>query len=57
MLSLVLCKLGYVMIIQYIRKNLKQLMKKEKEPEVFFQDKLAGLLKRAMADAAKDDHK
>lgn len=57
MLALVICKLGYVLIIQYIRKNLKKMMKKEKEPEVFFQDKLGGLLKRAMADAAKDDHK
>lgn len=57
MLALVLCKLGYVLVVQYIRKNLKKMMKKEKEPEVFFQDKLGGLLKRAMTDAKKDDHK
>lgn len=57
MLALVIYKLGYVLIIRYIRKNLKLLMKKEKEPEVFFQDKLGGLLKRAVADAKKDDHR
>lgn len=32
MLALVLCKLGYVLVFRYIRKNLKLLITKEKVP-------------------------
>ena len=51
--GVVAVRLIYVIFFSYIKKNLQRLLRDKAAPRIFFQDKLAAMLKQAMDDSNK----
>jgi hypothetical protein len=56
-LVIVIGQLIYVFMFRYIRKNLQNLLKKTTKDDLFYQDRLVSLLKRAIDNSKKPEHK
>ena len=50
-------RLGKILVVNYLKNKLKELIKKEKQEELFYQDKLTSLLKKVVSDSKKPEHK
>jgi RsiW-degrading membrane proteinase PrsW (M82 family) len=52
-LGIVLVKFIYVLVFSYLRRKMQKLLQDKKGKGIFYQDKLASMLKQAMDDSKK----